>query len=86
MVALIDELEERGLCLRVQKPGIRRREYNIELTAKGLKALRECDKLLTSRFKQEQATGFPVTCNLGFRNLGFRRRTRCPELPESPQP
>lgn len=45
MVRLIDELEGRGLCLRVQKPGLRRREYNIELTAKGSKALRECEKL-----------------------------------------
>ena len=46
MVRLIDELEERGLCLRVQKPGLRRREYNIQLTAKGSKALRDCEKLV----------------------------------------
>ena len=46
MVSLIDELEERGLCMRVQKPGIRRREYNIQLTPRGAKALRDCDKLV----------------------------------------
>lgn len=46
MVRLIDELEERGLCVRVQKEGLRRREYNIQLTAKGSKALRDCDKLV----------------------------------------
>jgi len=45
MVRLIDELERRGLCVRVQKPGLRRREYNIQLTAKGSKSLRNCDKL-----------------------------------------
>lgn len=46
MVHLIDELEERGLCLRVQKEGLRRREYNIQLTAKGAKALRDWDRLV----------------------------------------
>jgi DNA-binding MarR family transcriptional regulator len=44
MVRLIDELEQRGLCLRVQKAGFRRREYNIQLTAKGANALRDCEK------------------------------------------
>lgn len=45
LVRLIDELEKRGLCVRVQRPGLRRREYNIELTARGGKALRACEKL-----------------------------------------
>lgn len=45
MVRLIDELEAHGLCQRVQKPDMRRREYNIQLTAKGSKALRECEKM-----------------------------------------
>lgn len=46
MVRLIDELEAQGLCQRVQKPNLRRREYNIQLTAKGSKALRECAKVV----------------------------------------
>jgi DNA-binding MarR family transcriptional regulator len=46
MVSLIDELEKRGLGQRVQKPGIRRREYSIQLTAKGSKTLRDCEKLV----------------------------------------
>lgn len=46
MVRLIDELEAQGLCQRVQKPNLRRREYNIQLTAKGSKALRECEKVV----------------------------------------
>jgi DNA-binding MarR family transcriptional regulator len=46
MVRLIDELEKRGLAVRVQKAGLRRREYNIQLTAKGSKCLRDCDKLV----------------------------------------
>lgn len=46
MVRLIDELEQRGLCVRVQKEGLRRREYNIQLTTKGARALRDCEKLV----------------------------------------
>lgn len=46
MVRLIDELEEKGLCVRVQRPGLRRREYNIQLTSTGSKALRDCGKLV----------------------------------------
>jgi DNA-binding MarR family transcriptional regulator len=46
MVGLIDELEKRGLAVRVQKPDIRRREYNIQLTPKGNKTLRDCEKLV----------------------------------------
>lgn len=48
MVNLIDELEERGFCVRVQRPDMRRREYNIELTPRGVKALRDCGKLVRS--------------------------------------
>jgi DNA-binding MarR family transcriptional regulator len=46
MVRLVDELEKRGLGVRVQKAGLRRREYNIQLTAKGNKSLRDCDKVV----------------------------------------
>ncbi|HET9282262.1 MAG TPA: hypothetical protein VFR24_09905 [Candidatus Angelobacter sp.] len=46
MVNLIDELEKRGYCVRVQRTDMRRREYNIELTPKGSKALRDCGKLV----------------------------------------
>ena len=56
MVGLIDELEERGLCVRVQKPGIRRREYNIELTPRGARALRDCDKLVCEVERELLAT------------------------------
>jgi DNA-binding MarR family transcriptional regulator len=45
MVRLIDELEKRGLAARVQKAGLRRREYNIQLTPNGGKSLRDCEKL-----------------------------------------
>jgi DNA-binding MarR family transcriptional regulator len=53
MVRLVDELEKRELCVRVQKPGLRRREYNIQLTPRGSKSLRECDKL--ARESQREA-------------------------------
>ena len=45
MVGVIDELEKRGLAVRVQKEGRRRREFNIRLTAKGAKVLRDCSKV-----------------------------------------
>jgi DNA-binding MarR family transcriptional regulator len=48
MVNLIDELEKRGYCVRVQRPDMRRREYNIEITPKGSKVLRDCGKLVRS--------------------------------------
>jgi DNA-binding MarR family transcriptional regulator len=36
MVKLIDEMEKRQLCRRVQNTAVRRLEYNIELTEKGI--------------------------------------------------
>jgi DNA-binding MarR family transcriptional regulator len=56
MVSLIDDLEERGLCVRVQKPGIRRREYNIQLTPGGVKTLRDCEKLVREAERELLAT------------------------------
>ena len=45
MVKLIDDLENQGLCRRVQRPATRRREYYIQLTDEGERKLKASTQL-----------------------------------------
>jgi DNA-binding MarR family transcriptional regulator len=51
MVNLIDDLETKFLCRRVQNPA-NRREYHIQLTERGREFLREADQLVVRAQKE----------------------------------